>query len=97
MARWRVEYEQALIQWMRAQRPHLSQVIAVVEWAYERRSLGPPRDTLLSADPDPEYADDILASIPLAGVDVTFMVNEDISDGPLLFVRRFASDQPSGT
>lgn len=95
MARWRVEYEQALIQWMRTQRPSLLQVIAVVEWAYERRSLGLPRDTALSPDPDPDYPDDVLTSIPLAGVDVTFMVAEDISDGPLIFVRRFASDEPT--
>ncbi|HEX6596640.1 MAG TPA: hypothetical protein VF045_06870 [Acidimicrobiales bacterium] len=89
--RWRVEYEQALIDWMRRQRPSLLQVIAVVEWAQERRSLGIPADTVCLPDPDPEYPDDVLTTIPLAHVDVRFMANDEISDGPLLFVRRFAS------
>lgn len=91
MARWRVDYEQALIAWMRRQRPSLLQVIAVVEWAYARRSLGLPKDTILVSDPDAEYPEDLITSIPLANVDVTFMANEEISDGPLLFVRRFTS------
>jgi hypothetical protein len=87
---WRVDYEQALISWMRTQRPSLLQIIAVVEWAYERRSLGRPKD-IASADPDPDYPDDVLTAIPLANVDVTFMATEDISDGPLIYVRRFSS------
>lgn len=91
MPRWRVDYELALIDWMRRQRPSLVQIIAVVEWAYRRRSLGLPTNTVLSADPDSEHPDDVVTAIPMANVDVQFMANESLSDGPLIFVRRFSS------
>ena len=85
--RWRVEYEQALIDWMRRQEPSIVQVIA-------RRRVGVqasvPRATGGTLLPS-RYPDDMLTTIPIAHVDVRFMVNEDISDGPLLYVRRFAS------
>lgn len=89
--RWRVEYEQALIDWMRRQRPSIVQVVAVVEWAYARRSLGLPEESFCLPDPDAEYPDDMLTTIAIANVDVRFMANDELSDGPLLFVRRFAS------
>jgi len=50
-----------------------------------------PRDALPSRDPDPDYPDDVVTAIADANVDVTLMATEDISDGPLIFVRRFVS------
>jgi len=65
------------------------QVIAAVEWAANRKSLGAPADAIDS--PDPAFPEDKLHTIPLANVDVLFLVYEGIRDDPLIFVRRFAS------
>jgi hypothetical protein len=87
--RWRVEYEAALISWIKRQRPSLLQIIAVAEWAMERKSLGRPPDAVPS--PDAEYPEDELHSIPIANVDVLYLAYEGVDEDPLIFVRRFAS------
>lgn len=91
MAGWRVLYEQAAINWIREQQPSLLQVIAVLEGANERSALGPPEERFTLPDPDPEYPEDLLAVIPMANIDVRFLANSEVSDGPLIFIRRFAS------
>lgn len=89
---WRVIYEDATIAWIRRQRPNLLQIIAVLEWAKERRSLGLPDDIQLIPDPDEEdFPEDRLTSIALANVDIVFGFNDVVSDGPVLWVRRIVS------
>ena len=90
MAGWRVLYEQAAINWIREQQPSLLQVIAVLEGANERSALGPPEERFTLPDPDPEYPED-LAGIPMANIDVRFLAKSEVSDGPLIFVRRLSS------
>lgn len=88
--RWRVEYEEALISWIKRERPSLLQVVAVAEWAKERRSLGKPTDAVPS--PDPEYPEDELHSIPMANIDILYLAYEGVTDDPIIYVRRFASN-----
>lgn len=87
--RWRVEYEEALISWIKRERPSLLQIVAVAEWAKERRSFGRPPDAVRS--PDPEYPEDDLHSIPMANVDILYLAYEGVTDDPIIYVRRFAS------
>lgn len=87
--RWRVEYEWALVSWIRRQRPSLEQIIAAVEWAARRRSLGRPTHPV--ASPDPEHPEDELDSIPSARVDILYLAYEAVTEDPVIFVRRFSS------
>lgn len=74
---WRVIHKDATIAWIRRQRPSLLQIIAVLEWAKERRSLGLPDDIQLIPDPDEEdFPEDRLTSIALANVDIVFGFND---------------------
>lgn len=88
MERWRVEYEDALVDWIERQSPSLAQICAVVKWAAVRKALGSPEEAL--ASPDPDRPEDRLAGVPGANVDVHYLAYESRTER-LIFVKDITS------
>ncbi|MEA2717257.1 MAG: hypothetical protein QOI99_1574 [Actinomycetota bacterium] len=75
MERWRVVYEDALVGWIKRERPSLLEVCAVIEWVKRCKSVGPPTaDSVRS--PDEERPEDRLTTIPVANIDVLYLAHE---------------------
>ena len=87
--RCRLSYEGAAVDWMRRQQPSLLQVIAVLEWAERRRSLGPDWENSIQ-DPDSER-EEWITKILMANIDIRFGYNHSTSEGPIMWVRGLSS------
>lgn len=86
---WRVEFEDAFIDWLLRQRPSHLQICAVIRWLRLRRTYGPPEDFVHS--PDPERPEDMIGTVPAANVDVIFLAYASDHDDNIIMIREFTS------